>query len=104
MKKQASLRKMRHDELSGVDAMEPDTSEKYSIHYVQQELPHRLFAIVRMQWRSELGIEIVDEVKLVDEGSDTIAGFSELMHKAMDNGAEISIISPYDPEDIGLNE
>ena len=80
-----------------MDAMEPDTSEKYSIHYVQQELPNRLFAIVRMQWRSELGSEIVEEIKLVDEGSDTIAGFSELMHKAMDYGAEISIISPYDP-------
>ena len=93
---------MRHDELSGVGAMEPDTSEKYSIHYVQQELPNRLFAVVRMAWRSEFGIETVDEAKLIDEGADTIAGFAELMQKAIEGGAEISIICPYDPEDIGL--
>jgi hypothetical protein len=94
----------RHDECSGVVVMEPDTSETFSIHYVQQELPNRLFAVVRMLWRSEYGIETVDEVKLIDEGEDTIAGFSELMIKAMDNGAEICIISPYDPEHIGLHE
>jgi hypothetical protein len=93
---------MRHDECSGVDVMEPDTSEKYSVHYVQQELPKRLFAIIRMAWRSEDGIDIVDEAKLIDEGADTIAGFAELMQKAIEGGAEISIICPYDPEDIGL--
>ena len=83
--------------------MEPDTSEKYSIHYVQQELPNRLFAVVRMLWRSEYGVDTVDEVKLIDEGADTIAGFAELMHKAVEGGAEISIICPYDPEHIGLH-
>jgi|TARA_Y100000289_G_C3916143_1_gene147540 hypothetical protein len=93
---------MRHDECSGVDVMEPDTSEKHSVHYVQQELPKRLFAIIRMAWRSEDGIDIVDEAKLIDEGADTIAGFAELMQKAIEGGAEISIICPYDPEDIGL--
>ena len=93
---------MRHDECSGVDVMEPDTSEKYNVHYIQQELPNRLFAIVRMAWRSEQGIDIVDEAKLIDEGADTIAGFAELMQKAIEGGAEISIICPYDPEDIGL--
>tara|TARA_R100000406_G_C3073278_1_gene114791 strand:+ start:283 stop:567 length:285 start_codon:yes stop_codon:yes gene_type:complete len=93
---------MRHDECSGVDVMESDTSKKYSVHYVQQELPKRLFAIIRMAWRSEDGIDIVDEAKLIDEGADTIAGFAELMQKAIEGGAEISIICPYDPEDIGL--
>jgi len=83
--------------------MEPDTSEKYSIHYVQQELPNRLFAVVRMLWRSEYGVDTVDEVKLIDEGADTIEGFAELMHKAIEGGAEISIICPYDPEHIGLH-
>ena len=82
--------------------MEPDTSEKYNVHYIQQELPNRLFAIVRMAWRSEQGIDIVDEAKLIDEGADTIAGFAELMQKAIEGGAEISIICPYDPEHIGL--
>jgi hypothetical protein len=61
-----------------------------------------LFAIIRMAWRSEDGIDIVDEAKLIDEGADTIAGFAELMQKAIEGGAEISIICPYDPEDIGL--
>ena len=92
----------RHDRRSGVDKMEPDTSEKHSIHYVQQELPNRLFAVVRMTWRYEYGIDSVDEAKLIDEGADTIAGFAELMKKAIEGGAEISIICPYDPQHIGL--
>jgi len=83
--------------------MEPDTSEKRSVHHVQQELPHRLFAVVRMSWRSEHGIEIVDEVKLIDEGADTIAVFAKLMCEAIEHGAEISIICPYDSEHIGLH-
>jgi hypothetical protein len=95
---------MRHDGCSGLSPMEPDTSKRYGIHYVQQELPRRLFAIIRMAWHFEQGVESVDEVKLVDEGSDTIAGFAELMQKAIRSGAEISIICPYDPEHIGLNE
>ena len=70
--------------------MEPDTSKKHSIHYVQQELPNRLFAIVRMEWRSEYGVETVDEVKLIDEGTDTIAGFAELMQKAIEGGADLT--------------
>lgn len=101
-KSQALSLKMRHDEHSGLQTMEPDTSERHSIHYVQQELPNRLFAVVRMSWLSEYGLETVDEVKLIDEGSDTIDGFAELMGKAIEGGAEISIICPYDPKDIGL--
>lgn len=81
--------------------MEPGT-EKYGIHYVHQELPNRLFAVVRMTWRTSLGIENIEEAKLIDEGAETIAGFAELMRKAIEGGAEISIICPYDPEDIGL--
>lgn len=104
MKKQPSSKKMRHDEGSRVDVMESGTSERYGIYYVQQELPNRLFAIVRMVWRSEDGINFVDEAKLIDEGSETIAGFADLMYKAIEGGAEISIICPYDPEHIGLNE
>ena len=95
---------MRHDVLSGLGAMEPDTSERYDVHYVQQELPHRLFAVVRMLWKDADGVVIVDEVKLIDEGSDTIDGFSDLMQRAIEGGAEICIICPYDPEEIGLYE
>ena len=91
----------RHDRCSGADKMEPGT-EKYGVHYVQQELPNRLFAVIRMTWRSEYGVETVDEAKLIDEGADTIAGFAELMQKAIESGAEITIICPYDPDHIGL--
>ena len=93
---------MRHDGQSGVDVMDPETSEKYKVHYYQQELPNRLFAIIRMTWRREDGIVAIDEVKLIDEGTETIEGFAEVMEQAIEGGAEISIICPYDPEHIGL--
>lgn len=94
----------RHDECSGVVAMEPDTSKKGIIHYVQMDLPTDLFAVIRMQWRSKFGVETVDEVKLIDEGTDTIEGFAELMAKAIEGGAEVAIICPYDPQHVGLDE
>lgn len=84
--------------------MEHDTSKRHGIHYIQQELPSRLFAIIRMTWRYDSQIDTVDEVKLIDEGDETIVGFAELMEKAILGGAEISIICPYDPESIGLHE
>ena len=90
---------MRHDESSGEGVMERDT---HSVHYVQQELPNRLFAIIRLEWFSRFGLEGVEELKLVDEGADSFAGFGQVMSKAIDGGAEVSIICPYDPKDIGL--
>ena len=60
---------MRHDGCSCQRVMEPDTSEKRIFHYVQQELPNRYFAIVRMEWHDENEKVIeVDEVKLIDDG------------------------------------
>ena len=59
---------MRHDGGSCQRVMESDTSEKRIFHYVQQELPNRYFAVVRMEWRDNDGeILQVDEVKLIDE-------------------------------------
>ena len=96
---------MRHDGCSSQRVMEPDTSEKRIFHYVQQELPNRYFAVVRMEWHDENEKVIeVDEVKLIDEGVDTIEGFVDVARKAMLNGANISMICPYDPEHLGLDE
>tara|TARA_X000001388_G_scaffold63369_1_gene49304 strand:+ start:637 stop:930 length:294 start_codon:yes stop_codon:yes gene_type:complete len=96
---------MRHDGDSCQRVMDPDTSEKRIFHYFQQELPNRYFAVVRMEWRDDdHKIVQVDEVKLIDEGVDTIEGFAEVARNAMLGGAEILMICPYDPEHIGLNE
>ena len=96
---------MRHDGCSCQRVMESDTSEKRIFHYVQQELPNRYFAVVRMTWRDDdRKVAQVDEVKLIDEGIDTIEGFTEVARKAMLGGADISMICPYDPEHLGLNE
>ena len=95
---------MRHDGDSCQRVMESDTSEKRIFHYVQQELPNRYFAVVRMEWRDDDGkIVQVDEAKLIDEGVDTIEGFTEVARKAMIGGADISMICPYDPEHLGLD-
>jgi len=82
----------------------PNKSEKYHIHYVQRELPHPLFAIVRMTWFSEHGAEQVDEVRILDEGAETVAGFAEVMKTAIEGGAEICLQCPYDPEEVGMHE
>ena len=96
---------MRHDGGSCQRVMEPDTSEKRIFHYVQQELPNRYFAVVRMEWRDDDDkILQVDEARLIDEGVDTIEAFVEVAKQAMLNGADISMICPYDPKHLGLDE
>lgn len=96
---------MRHDGCSYQRVMESDTSEKRIFHYVQQELPNRYFAVVRMTWRdNNRKVVQVDEIKLIDEGVDTIEGFADVAKQAMLGGADISMICPYDPEHLGLNE
>ena len=96
---------MRHDGGSCQRVMEPDTSEKRIFHYVQQELPKRYFAVVRMEWRDDDDkILQVDEARLIDEGVDTIEAFVEVAKQAMLNGADISMICPYDPKHLGLDE
>ena len=96
---------MRHDGGSCQRVMESDTSEKRIFHYVQQELPNRYFAVVRMEWRDDDNkIVQVDEARLIDEGVDTIEAFVEVAKQAMFGGADISMICPYDPEHLGLDE
>lgn len=94
---------MRHDVFRRKCKMESDTSRRIKVHYVKQELPDRIFAIIRMVWSSPLGVECIDEIKLIDEGSDTIERFAGLMVEAIDNGADISIICPYDPTHVGMS-
>jgi hypothetical protein len=82
----------------------PNKSKKHPIHYVQRDLPHPMFAIVRMTWFSEFGPEQVDEVKIIDEGEETIKGFAEVMKTAIEGGAEVCLQCPYDPEEVGMYE
>lgn len=82
----------------------PSKSEKHPIHYVQRDLPHPLFAIVRMTWFCNNGAVQVDEVKIIDEGEETILGFVDVMKTAIDGGAEVCLLCPYDPEEVGMHE
>lgn len=82
----------------------PNKSNKHPIHYVQRDLPEPLFAIVRMTWFSRHGAEQVDEVKIVDEGDETILGFADVMKKAIEGGAEVCLQCPYDPDEVGMHE
>ena len=57
-----------------------------------------------MTWFYDGEVDNVEEVRIIDEGQDTIDGFIDAMKAAVEAGADVSIISPYDPEDIGLEE
>jgi hypothetical protein len=46
----------------------------------------------------------VEEVRLIDEGLETLSGFIDCMKSAIEAGADICIISPYSAAEIGLEE
>ena len=85
--------------------MGKDLSRKRIFNYVQADLPPDYFAIVRVEWHDEDGIlQSVDEFKLSDAGPLTRDHFVKIAKRAMVDGADISMISSYGPDYIGLIE
>lgn len=85
--------------------MGKDLSKKRIFNYVQAELPPDYFAVLRVEWHDENGIlQSVDELKVTDNGYQTRNNFIKVAKNALLNGADISIITAYSPEYIGLLE
>jgi hypothetical protein len=79
-------------------------TDRRLLQYTQRKLPDNVFAIIRMTWFYDGVLESVEEVRLIDEGLETLSGFIDCMKSAIEAGADICIISPYSAAEIGLEE
>jgi len=82
--------------------------ERQRMLYVsKRKLPEDTFAVVRLSWFSEYGVESIDEIKLIyeDQGEeDMIPEFSMIVAQALKGGADVSILTEIEPELLGFFE
>lgn len=90
-----------------VDAMimiEPKQPRRQTLDYHVCNLPDDILAIVRVSWYENGKPKEIDEQVIMEDGDDGFIAFAELVGNSMENGANVSIRSTYNPEDLGILE
>ena len=88
-----------------VDAMimvEPRKPRHQVLDYHVCSLPDEILAIVRVSWYKDGKTKEFDEQVIMEDGKNGYAAFAELVSYSMQNGANVSIRSSYNPEDLGI--
>lgn len=88
-----------------VDCMimiEPKQPRRQTLDYHVCNLPDEILAIVRVTWYEDGKPKEIDEQVIMEDGNDGYAVFAELVGHSMHNGANVSIRSTYNPEDLGI--
>ena len=82
--------------------IEPKQPRRQTLDYHVCNLPDDILAIVRVSWYEDGKPKEVDEQIIMEDGKDGYAAFTELVSHSMQNGANVSIRSTYNPEDLGI--
>ena len=85
--------------------MDHEIERQRMLYVSKRELPEDTFAVVRLSWFSEYGIESIDEIKLIYEDQDEedmIPEFSMIVAQALKGGADVSILTDIEPELLGF--
>lgn len=88
-----------------VDVMimiEPKRPRKQTLDYHISVLPPEILAIVRVTWYKDGKADEVDQVTLMEDGQNGYDAFAALVTSALNRGANVSIRSGYNPEDLGI--
>jgi hypothetical protein len=88
-----------------VDCMimiEPKQPRRQTLDYHVCNLPDEILAIVRVSWYENGKPKEIDEQVIMEDGKDGYAVFAEIVNHSMQNGANVSIRSTYNPEDLGI--
>jgi len=88
--------------LRKVLGMESKPPRKQCLHCATKELPDEIFAVIRLSWFKDGKPYEVDEIQLIDNGDDDFEGFSSVVGEALKAGADVSILTAYDAEDLGI--
>jgi len=88
-----------------VDVMimvEPRKPRHQVLDYHICNLPDDILAIVRVSWYEDGKPKEIDEQVIMEDGESGMITFAELVGHSMENGANVSIRSSYNPEDLGI--
>jgi hypothetical protein len=73
-----------------------------TLDYHVSALPTEILAIIRVSWYKNGKADEVDETVLLEDGQNGYEAFAALVSTALAKGANVSIRSGYDPEDLGI--
>ena len=73
-----------------------------TVDYTVTSLPDEILAIIRTTWYKDDRADEVDEVVLMEDGQRGYDAFDHIVSTALIGGANISIQSAYNPQDLGI--
>jgi len=73
-----------------------------TVDYTIANLPDEILAIIRTTWYKGDKADGVDEVILMEDGQRGYDAFDEIISAGLIGGANISIQSAYNPQDLGI--
>ena len=82
--------------------MEPRKPRRQELDYHVSALPEQVLAIVRISWYKDGKADEIDETVLLEDGQNGYDAFAALVTTALNRGANVSIRSGYQPEDLGI--
>jgi hypothetical protein len=82
--------------------MEPRKPRRQELDYHVSALPEHVLAIVRISWYKEGKADEIDETVLLEDGQNGYDAFAALVQSALNRGANVSIRSGYQPQDLGI--
>jgi hypothetical protein len=82
--------------------MEPRKPRRQELDYHVSALPEHVLAIVRISWYKEGKADEIDETVLLEDGQNGYDAFAVLVQSALNRGANVSIRSGYQPQDLGI--
>lgn len=82
--------------------IEPKPPRKPTLDYHVSALPEEILAIVRVTWYRNGKAEEVDQVVLMEDDQNGFDAFAALVGSSLRQGANVSIQSGYQPQDLGI--
>ena len=68
----------------------------------RKELPKDVFAVIRLAWFKNGKPYSVEELKVLEACTDTVAAVQILVHEALKAGADVSVLTECDPTKLGF--
>lgn len=82
--------------------MEPRQPRKQELDYTRCNLPDDVLAIIRTTWYQDGKADVVDELILLEDGQRGYDAFATVVQTALTRGANVSIRSSHNAEDLGI--
>ena len=81
----------------------PMTRRQLVDYHIHETLPDHILAIIRVSWYTDGKPDCINEVVLLDEGDTAFEAFAHIVSTSVEQGANVSIRSAYQPEDLGIH-